>query len=243
MSPNGYEYPIKDIKVSVFEENLRGHFPKPNGLVESEWPPTQVEYLSVYLKELGCKTVLAETHYLDRDYVYDVALFHARSLRSYPNYCQRLHFFNEAFSEETWRKLVVDPKARNTGEKFLQDSYLWILRDKTPSRGAPLGRTVLPSIGPEAKSGAKRTFGAVRPYSVHLAGYTLEVVGLVFQQQDQGVSACATTALWSAMHNVTRAEGLTVLTPRPRLPRSRVEIRTAHRSRTTFRRSHNSTNL
>jgi len=212
MPPGRYEYPTTDIAVSPFAGDVRSFFPKPQGLVESEWPPTQVEYLGIYLKEIGCKTILVEGHYMDRDYVYDVALFYSRSLRSYPNYCQRLHFFSQEFDQQTWRSMVVESASREKAGKFLRDCYLGFSVVK-PLPGSPLGRTVLPTLGPEAKSGAKRFFGAVRPYQVHVAGFELEVVGLVFQQQDQGVSACATTALWSAMHNVTKAEGLTVLTP------------------------------
>jgi hypothetical protein len=36
---------------------------------------------------------------------------------------------------------------------------------------------------------------------------------LAFQQQDQGVSACATTALWSAMHKTAYVEGIRIPTP------------------------------
>ena len=212
MTSTGYEYPKTDVSVSPFAGDLRDFFPKPQGLVESEWPPTQVDYLGLYLGELGCQTVLAESYYMDRDYVYDVALFYARSLRSYPNYCRRLHFFGAAFDQNTWRAMVVESGSRDAARKFLQDSYLGFCVVR-PLPGSPLGRTVLPTLGSDTKSGAKRSFGAVRPYEVHLAGYTLRVVGLVFQQQDQGVSACATTALWSSMHNVTKAEGLTILTP------------------------------
>jgi hypothetical protein len=212
MDGNKHEYPKTHVAVHAYEGHLRSFFPKPPGLIESEWPPLQVEYLGIYLKELGCQTVLVEGHYIDRDYVHDVALFYSRSLRSYPNYCERLHFFGNNFDQESWRAMVVDAASRKSAAKTLQDSYLGFSVVR-PLPGSPLGRTVLPTLGPKTKSGAKRSFGAVRPYNVHLAGFTLEVTGLVFQQQDQGVSACATTALWSAMHNVTKAEGLTILTP------------------------------
>jgi len=209
---SGLVYPTTDIRIYPFPGSLDPLFPKPQGLIENEWPPTQVRYLGIYLGQLGCKTILIEGHYMDRDYVDDVALFYSRSLRSYPNYCQRLHFFSEAFDQDAWHSLVINVASRGKAATFLQDSYLGFCVVK-PLPGSPLGRTVLPTLGPVAQSGAQRSFGAVRPYQVHLAGFDLHVTGLVFQQQDQGVSACATTALWSAMHNVTKAEGLTVMTP------------------------------
>ena len=69
MDGNKHEYPKTHVAVHAYEGHLRSFFPKPPGLIESEWPPLQVEYLGIYLKELGCQTVLVEGHYIDRDYI------------------------------------------------------------------------------------------------------------------------------------------------------------------------------
>jgi hypothetical protein len=53
----------------------------------------------------------------------------------------------------------------------------------------------------------------MRQYKVHIAGFELGIQGLAFQQQDQGVSACATAALWSALHRVAPVEGLALPSP------------------------------
>ena len=68
-----------------------------------------------------------------------------------------------------------------------------------PLPGSPIGRTVLRTFERDAPRGGRREFTAIRRYTVSLAGLSLSVRGLAFQQQDQGVSACATTALWSAL--------------------------------------------
>jgi len=52
-----------------------------------------------------------------------------------------------------------------------------------------------------------------REYQVHLLGAELTVRGLAFQQQDVGVSACATIALWSALHRVRETEDIASATP------------------------------
>ena len=101
-------------------------FPAPPGMVEDVWPPVQLTYLSAYLEQIRCATVLIEEHYVDRDYVEDMAIFYARSLRAYPPYCQRMHFFSESFDDKKWRDLLV---RANRGEadkmrQWLQDSYL-----------------------------------------------------------------------------------------------------------------------
>ncbi len=189
-------------------------FRAPPGMVEDVWPPVQLTYLSAYLEQIRCATVLIEDHYIDRDYVEDMAVFYVRSLRAYPPYCQRMHFFSESFDETTWRDLLV---RANRGEaenmrQWLQDSYLGfsVIR---PLPGSPLGRTVVATFGPEASGGRRREFGGSREYAVHLGGFELRVQGLAFQQQDQGVSACATIALWSAIHRVAPMEGLPTMTP------------------------------
>src|SRR4051812_17619575 len=54
----------------------------------------QLTYLASYVGEgLKCRSVLIERHYIDRDYIEDHGLFYSRSLYSYKNYCQRIHFF------------------------------------------------------------------------------------------------------------------------------------------------------
>ena len=100
--------------------------------------------------------------------------------------------------------------ASNTA--FLQDAYLGFCVMR-PLPGSPVGRTVLPPLGQVTDSGRRREFGVIREYIAHLAGFELRVRGLAFQQQDQGVSACATTALWSAIHGVAPKEGLSIPTP------------------------------
>lgn len=96
--------------------------------------------------------------------------------------------------------------------QWLQDAYLGfsIIR---PLPGSPLGRTVVATLGPEEGDDCRREFGGSRKYTVHLGGFELYVEGLAFQQQDQGVSACATIALWSALHRVAPMEGLPAMTP------------------------------
>jgi hypothetical protein len=59
----------------------------------------------------------------------------------------------------------------------------------------------------------RRRFEVTRLYQTHLAGIELSVRGLAFQQQDEGVSACATTALWCALHKLQDFEDIASATP------------------------------
>jgi hypothetical protein len=209
-----HPYPEGGIQIVPFRRDFWKEFPAPLGWVEGTWPPVQLRYLADYLTHLECKTVLVEDHYVDRDYIYDMATFYARSLRSYPNHCQRLHFFREAFDNPRWKSLFADA---NHGEMsksraYLQNAYLGFSVVR-PLPGSPVGRTVLPTLGRNTDAGLFREFHSIRDYVVHLAGFELSVRGLAFQQQDQGVSACATTALWSSLHYVAAKEHLYIPTP------------------------------
>jgi hypothetical protein len=210
----GDSYPAQTISVASFADSLDAFYPPPNGYLPRGWPPIQVTYLGEYLRRIGCQTILTESHYVDRDYIEDLALFYARSLRGYPNYCRRLHFFSSEFNLSQWRAYVgnLDVAERRTTQEQLQASYLGfsVIR---PLPGAPVGRTVVSTFHSDAAAGLLRAFPCTRDYQVQVGGFDLSVKGLAFQQQDQGVSACATTALWSAIHSTAHTEGLLVPTP------------------------------
>src|SRR3954471_18494869 len=126
LEERGHSYPAQALHIVEFPADFSGLFPRPVGLVEDSWPPIQLTYLGSYLSQLGCKTVVIEDHYVDREYIDDVALFYSRSLRAYPNYCYRLHFFADTFDEGRWRSLVTetDGGRRREGAGSLQRSYL-----------------------------------------------------------------------------------------------------------------------
>ena len=211
-STAGNEYPpSQSVGVQALPADFASLFPPPPGLLEDTWPPTQLTYLGVYLSSLGCKTVVSESHYIDRDYIHDMALFYSRSLRCYPNFCQRLHFFTEDFDLEAWKRMVGDTDNYVEKTQVLQKAYLGYCVVR-PLPGSPIGRTVLVTFGPTTPTDT-RSFDAVRDYDVHLGGFKLTIRGLAFQQQDQGVSACATTALWSSLNKVAQLEDLAIPTP------------------------------
>lgn len=189
-------------------------YPQPPGLVPDRWPPQQVEYLRVYLTEIGCKTVVIEGHYVDRVFMHDNAVFYVRNLRSYPNFTSRLHFFANEFDHDAWRSMITRAAngAHTEVQKDLQKEYrgFSVVR---PLPGAPVGRTVLPAQATRAPADSSSAFSPVRRHRTHLAGFTLLTEGVPFQQQDQGVSACATTALWSALDSVASMEETSVASP------------------------------
>jgi hypothetical protein len=213
VTPASTDYPRQNVEILPFPDDLAELFPRPIGFLDN-WPPPQITYLGLYLGTLGCKCVVRESHYIDRDYILDHAVFYSRSLRNYPNYCKRLHFFSQALTEGQWRRFYLNAKGPNpqkTTQK-LQKTYLGFVVVK-PLPGSPIGRTVLKTYAETSTAGNRRFFGGVRKYMANTGGFSLAVEGLAFQQQDRGVSACATTALWSSLHKVAHEERLSVPTP------------------------------
>ena len=190
-------------------------------------PWSQAAYLERYLREIGCVSFAAERQYVDRDFMDDYSAYYASNLFSPDNYCTRIHFFC-ADAEEVEEKLIAlretDPERlleltdRRTElatacRRFSRAYYLGFVVIR-PLPGSPIGRTVLRPYADRDKSKEfTRDFSCTRDYVTHVDGLALTVKGLAFQQQDLGVSACATTAIWSALHKIAEVEHIGLLTP------------------------------
>jgi hypothetical protein len=186
----------------------------------------QLSYVQEYAEELGCRTVAIEWPYIDRDHIEDHSVFYSKSLYPHRNWCQRVHFFSlDVVDLQAQLDLVVQQGAREGREAYdnackhlSEKSYLGFCVVK-PLDGTPVGRTVLrPYDGvprePERAKVFRRIFGcSSREYRAHVLGVDLRVRGLAFQQQDVGVSACATTAIWCALQAFGKHEELAPATP------------------------------
>jgi hypothetical protein len=162
----------------------------------------QALYLRSYLWDLDCQIIVEEPYYFDYDYLAEFGAFYGASARGYDNVCRRLTLFNSKVVDvETFTKHF---EAALAGEKaaaeLLNDAFLGfvVLR---PIPAAPFGRTVLGLYPAEKPDALDRVTEPCREYRIHLAGLPLVVKGLAWQQQDRGVSACATIALWTMLHS------------------------------------------
>jgi hypothetical protein len=156
----------------------------------------QSVYLHDYLIDLKARSVVEEPTYFDHDYLAEFEAFYARSSRSYPNTCRRLHFFD---GEPVTRDILEQALGGDeTKVAALRASYLGFVVVR-PIPAAPLGRTIV-RLYPDPKKETPRVVTS-RSYAAHLCGLRLEVEGLAWQQQDSAVGACATVALWSLMHS------------------------------------------
>lgn len=171
--------------------------------------PGQVEYLIRYLQhsEVSAQWMLVETSYIDRHYLEEFTGYYANAFRPPQPTTTRVHFF----------KTEVDLPARITQAsngaydeacKELGDGYLGFTVVR-PIASCPVGRTI---VAPYPPGGKSRHYAKLES-RVHLAGLNLIVEGVPFQQQDQAVGACATTAVWSALSHVSRSDGGRAPTP------------------------------
>lgn len=148
---------------------------------------------------------MVEPNYFDRDYLSEFEAFYATSSAGYSNICSRVHYFGAHVTRAVFAAAVGETgpaEQRGKSRALVEDSYLGhvILR---PIPGAPIGRTVL-KVYPDAAgraAGTPRVMEPAREYEAHVAGLTLRVSGLAWQQQDAAVGSCATVALWSMLHS------------------------------------------
>ena len=183
----------------------------------------QLDHIYRHLRDFptgACQSVLIEDEYIDRDYIEEYSVFYSLSRKNYPNSCLRAHFFSLAEEELESQLSSLLAQCREADEranhyrcaKFSDDAYLGFAVIK-PLAGCPIGRTVLRCYPEECGTGERRLFLGTRSYAAHVAGIELQVRGLAFQQQDQGVSACATTAIWSSLQQAQSHEDIASISP------------------------------
>ena len=188
--------------------------------VQDDLARKQLRYVLRYGATLGCTSVAIEGHYIDRDHIEDHSIFYSKNFRPYANSCQRLHFFRSDIdvSRSLLQLLELgcregDARHRAECRRFSEEFYLGFCVIK-PLPGSPIGRTVLrPFDQTSSDPDYRRYFGGVKEYQTHLCGNALFVTGLAFQQQDLGVSACATTAIWASLQKARTFEEIGAATP------------------------------
>ncbi len=151
-------------------------------------------YFKGYFSFIKAKTILVELRYVDHDYLEDFAGYYVKCFKKIPRKCNRLHFFQESFTEEQFTELLSGNGAELIKEK-IQDSYLGFIVVK-PLPETVVGRACLRTY-PLETDFHTRHYPITRSYPVNLFGIELTVNTLAFQEQDKVTSACATSALWS----------------------------------------------
>lgn len=151
-------------------------------------------YFQQYFDELKACTIVVENYYVDRDYLQDYAEYYDRCFSDYPRRTRRLHFFSLDFSADEFESAVINTSDNDMPLK-LSEHYLGFIVVK-PLPQTIIGRTCLKTYCDDL---GRRNFPCLRSYPVNLYGLELEVSSLAYQEQDQVVAACATSALWTCL--------------------------------------------
>ena len=170
---------------------------------------SHLKYFQDYLHELGCKKIVVEDPYVDGDYLDDYSAYYVKCFKKYKRKCKRVHFLSKEFNENELKAFLLNNDNTTINKDILQQNYLGFIVIR-PLPDAIIGRTAIKTYPSE---GGKRNFPCTREYNVGLLGLELTVVSLAFQEQDTVLAACATTALWSALHKTTQLFDSKLLTP------------------------------
>lgn len=149
-------------------------------------------YLKKYLVALNAKTIVIEDEYISKDFLHDYASYYSLCFHTYPKFCKRVHFFSLEFDESLFNKML---EGSNTSID-IPGSYLGFIVVK-PIPYTIIGFTLLKVY---SNSPTTRQFWGAKKYDVHLFGRELTVESLAFQEQDNILAACATTAIWSMLN-------------------------------------------
>lgn len=158
----------------------------------------QVNFLFHYLKDLGAKSVLLEREYQDKDYLEDFSRYYVKCFQNGGHKCARLHFFKDELNHTKLDHVLMKGK-RAADYGTFQASYLGFIVIK-PLPMTFIGKTCLRLYPELALNNSPISKLLFRRYHINLFGIDLHVDSIAFQEQDKVVSACATTAIWSALH-------------------------------------------
>jgi hypothetical protein len=168
----------------------------------------QADYIYGYLTALNARTIVVEERYIDKNYLIDYQKFYSRSFQDIKRFTTRLHFFCGTFSAKEFKHILESNETSILGE------YLGfvVVRPNEGADGKPLiGRTLLRTY-PDSADGPRRVYVAAENH-VSLFGIQLAVKSIPFQAQDQGVSACATIALWTTLQSLVQVFGVQERSP------------------------------
>jgi hypothetical protein len=159
------------------------------------------DYLRGYFKTLKAETCIIEENYIDKDFTIDYQKFYCRTFNKPERETTRIHVFSSNFDEKRFFDSIDNNKSDNKEVSYLIESYLGFvvmrpIEDK--AKNSIVGRTLVKTYPPKERD-IMRVF-VTETYPSSLFGVPLKINSLPFQAKDRGVSACATVALWAALH-------------------------------------------
>jgi hypothetical protein len=160
--------------------------------------------------------MLLEREYVDSDFLTDYSLYYSKSYaHRRGRFCRRIHFFRGIGQKEL--KTAIDQLSIGFWDKVSQGGHYLGFSVVKPISSGPIGRSLFRPYDTDDGAGNSRYFPAVvrnHPRSPIILGAKVPLSSLDYQEQDQGVCACATIALWSTIRKLHSLFGY----PRPYSP-------------------------
>jgi hypothetical protein len=168
--------------------------------LDSESEKRHYNYFKDYLGNrplgIGAATIVIEDGYVSKAYLSDYAAYYSSCFQDYDRFCRRLHFFDKKMGIRKIKNEILKPES-----EYLNKHYLgYIVVKSIPD--TVIGTTILRNYDKE-EDGVERHYTSCRSYSVNFFGKELTIDSLAYQEQDTVVSACASTAVWSAFHKTS----------------------------------------
>lgn len=154
----------------------------------------QLQEIDRILQREKVKTVYRE-EYVDRHFIHDFCGHYGSCFQDYPKKCIRLHFFKKNFSLRQFKSMLADPEKASNWQEYLGEYVGFIVL-------RPIPQAILGNVSLKAPSDNKNSHYLKKTIESHLCGLRLEVQTIPFQEQDNAISACATAALWMALHAI-----------------------------------------
>lgn len=161
----------------------------------------QVSYIYNYLDTLDAQSVLLELNYLDKDYLEDFSRYYVKRFGNAGHQCARMHFFSKEVDHRHVDRILEAGEGTAALAAELNEAYLGFMVIK-PLPKTFIGKTCLKVMSDSHTIPNKKKKRLSRNYKVDLFGIELNVHSIAFQEQDKVVAACASTAIWSALHTM-----------------------------------------
>lgn len=151
----------------------------------------QLEEIDKILEREKAKTIYRE-EYVDRHFIHDFCGHYGSCFQDYPKKCIRLHFFTKRFTLSQFKAtLALCANSYDWRERLGEYVGFIVLR--------PIPQAIFGNVSLKAAADTVENHYLRKMVNAHLCGLELEVTTIPFQEQDNAISACATSALWMAL--------------------------------------------
>lgn len=162
----------------------------------------QIDYIFNYLHKMEAESVLLELGYVDKDYLEDFSRYYVKRFGNAGHQCARMHFFSKPVDHQAINRILTAESDAPELVQELNQAYLGFMVIK-PLPKTFIGKTCLKVMSDDHWQAGKLKRRLSREYKVDLFGIELSVTSIAFQEQDKVVAACASTAIWSALHTLS----------------------------------------